>query len=75
MAESRSSRRSLASIEETAEYLGITRGALAQMRYMGTGPAFHKIGRKVVYDLAEVNAWLDSNRHEKTGETRIAAAR
>ena len=68
-------RRTLMSIEETAAYLNTTRGALAQARYMATGPAFHKVGRKVVYDLADVNAWLDSNRHEKTGETRIAAAR
>lgn len=70
-------RRPLASIEETVEYLGgvVTRGQMAQWRYMGTGPAFHKVGRKVLYDLDEVNAWLDSNRHEKTGESRSAAAR
>jgi predicted DNA-binding transcriptional regulator AlpA len=59
--------------ESVAEWLGTTPGALAQMRYMGKGPKFIKLGgRSIRYRAAEVSAWLDAQTRQQTGE-RIPA--
>lgn len=49
-------------------YPGTTRGAWAQHRYMGTGPAFLKIGRKIFYREEDVLAWEDNMAATKTGQ-------
>jgi hypothetical protein len=33
------------------------RDMLAQWRHKGTGPAFYRLGRKIVYRGADLNAW------------------
>lgn len=54
--------------EEVAEYLAVTPGALAQMRYEGTGPRFIKItGRAVRYRREDVDDWLESRIRHRTG--------
>lgn len=40
-----------------AAYLGHTVGTLQTYRWMGTGPRFRKIGRRVVYALGDLEAW------------------
>ena len=45
------------------EILG-DRDKLAQWRHKGVGPAYYKIGRKVVYRGSDLNAWLAANRVE-----------
>lgn len=58
----------LATPTEVAEYLGMTTGALAQMRYRGTGPAFVKASaRKVLYRWTDIQDWLTANTHTITG--------
>lgn len=52
---------------EVAEYLGTSVAALAQHRYRGTGPAFIKAGRKVLYRWSAVEDWLNANTHTITG--------
>ena len=45
-----------------ANRMGITTGALAQMRYRGTGPKFVKIGKRTVrYRWEDVEAWIEAN--------------
>lgn len=45
-----------------------TTGALAQMRYLGTGPQFIKIGGKSVrYRRSDINAWLEQKTRQRTG--------
>jgi hypothetical protein len=39
------------------------REKLAQWRHKGVGPAFYKLGRKVIYSGADLNAWAEANRH------------
>lgn len=53
--------------DQLAEYLGTTTGNLAQLRYRGTGPAFVKAGRRVLYRETDVQAWLDANTRTQTG--------
>lgn len=48
---------------DAALVLGISSSALAKLRHYGRGPAYCKIGRRVVYRLADLQDWLDA--HER----------
>ncbi len=52
--------------EDLAELLSVTTGQLAQMRYLGTGPAYVKVGTRVRYALSDVRTWLDQQRRART---------
>lgn len=48
-------------------YLGLDSvGALAQMRYRGTGPRFIKIGKLVRYRDSDIKEWLEQNVKDRT---------
>ena len=57
---------------QLSEYLGLSVGACAQMRYLGTGPRFVKVGRLVRYFLVDVEAWLAENAKTRTDDARCA---
>lgn len=40
------------------------RDKLAQWRHKGVGPAFYKLGRKIIYRGADLNAWAEAQRVE-----------
>jgi hypothetical protein len=40
------------------------REKLAQWRHKGMGPAFYRLGRKIIYRGADLNAWAEANRVE-----------
>ncbi|WP_367402486.1 helix-turn-helix transcriptional regulator [Kocuria marina] len=52
---------------QLAEYLSTNVQGLAQMRYLGTGPAFVKLGKRVMYRENDVQSWLEQNTHTQTG--------
>jgi predicted DNA-binding transcriptional regulator AlpA len=60
----------LATPSEVAEYLRSSAAALAQLRYMGTGPRFIKVGRRVLYRWSDVSDWLDLNTMQRTDDLR-----
>ncbi|KAJ01449.1 helix-turn-helix transcriptional regulator [Sulfitobacter mediterraneus] len=37
---------------------------LAQWRHKGMGPAFYKLGRKIIYRGSDLNAWAEAQRVE-----------
>lgn len=45
---------------EASEATGIPIGTLNYWRHIGTGPAYAKVGRKVLYAPATVWAWIDA---------------
>ncbi len=45
-----------------AALLGFTVGTMQTYRWMGTGPAFRKIGRRVVYSAEALTAWRDAQQ-------------
>lgn len=56
-----------------AAHLGTTVAALANMRYRGLGPKFIKVSAKAVrYRNSDVNAWLDAQTRQQTGERATA---
>jgi hypothetical protein len=50
------------SAKETAELLRTTPGQLANLRMRGEGPAYIKQQRKCLYDIRDVESWLDRRR-------------
>ena len=47
------------------------REKLAQWRHRGVGPAFYRLGRKIIYRGADLNAWAEASRVEpKNGRGR-----
>jgi len=44
-------------VKEAADYLGLSKSTLDKFRHFGTGPRFFKLGRSVIYDVADLDAW------------------
>lgn len=50
-----------------AKYLGVSVAWLKKARCEGTGPRYVKIGRAVVYRIADLDAFLDAHSVESEG--------
>lgn len=57
---------SLTAPEVLAEMLSVTTGQLAQMRYLGTGPEYVKVGTRVRYALTDIQTRLAKHRRSRT---------
>ena len=44
------------------------REKLAQWRHKGVGPAYYKLGRKIIYHGKDLNAWVSLHRYDPGGE-------
>lgn len=42
------------------------REKLAQWRHKGIGPAFYRLGRKIIYRGPDLNAWAEAHRVDPT---------
>jgi predicted DNA-binding transcriptional regulator AlpA len=51
-----------------AEYLGCSISWLAKTRIKGGGPKYAKLGRKVLYPYAELDAWIQQRLTNSTSE-------
>ena len=56
----------------TASYLGVSTSFLNKSRVSGFGPPFLKIGAKVLYEVADLDAWLARRRRSSTSESSEA---
>jgi predicted DNA-binding transcriptional regulator AlpA len=56
-----------------AEYLGDAESTLEKRRVSGDGPPIIRLGRVIVYDTRDLDAWLASRRRRSTSETDNAA--
>ena len=50
----------LLNTKEAAEKLGLSPGTLEVWRCLGKGPRYIKIGRRVGYDLKDLDAYVES---------------
>ena len=55
-------------VEAAAVLTGLSVSTLNKLRIYGEGPAYLKLGRRVAYDVADLNAWLASKRRRSTSE-------
>jgi hypothetical protein len=53
---------------EAAEFLRLAAGTLQNRRVAGNGPAFMKLGAKVVYSRADLLAWAEAQRRTSTSD-------
>lgn len=51
---------------EAAAYLRLSPRTLEKHRVIGGGPRFHKFGRRVMYALADLEAWAGERSFETT---------
>ena len=57
---------------QAAVYLGIGARTLARMRAAGEGPRHARIGRRVIYDIADLDAWIEEFKSPVAGRARRA---
>lgn len=58
---------------EAAAALRLSKQRLAEMRLEGSGPAFIKAGRTVLYSQADLQSWIALNRRRSTSEKKAVA--
>ena len=54
--------------KDAAIYSGSTESTLEKKRLAGTGPRYIKLGRRVLYDLRDLDEWLDAQKRQSTSE-------
>ena len=60
---------------DAARLLSLSQSTLAKLRLTGKGPAYCKLGRRVVYRLEDLTAWLEKNRRLSTSELGMGGRR
>ena len=56
------------SAQVAARFVGLSESTLAKLRLNGNGPAYCKLGRRVVYRLADLDEWLQSRVARDTSD-------
>jgi len=59
---------------EAAKYAGVSASLLNKLRCRGGGPPFLKLCDRVLYDRADLDAWIYSHRRTSTSEYQSAEA-
>ena len=55
---------------EAARFLSLSGRTLEKHRTYGTGPAYHKLGGRVVYAIDDLKAWADRGAVTSTSDPR-----
>ena len=55
---------------EAARFLGLSGRTLEKHRYFGTGPAYRRIGGRVVYSVEDLAAWVARGSVTSTSDPR-----
>ena len=53
---------------DAAAYCGLAKSTFEKLRVTGGGAPFLKIGRTVVYDVDDLDNWLDGKRRTSTSD-------
>ncbi len=56
---------------EAARFLGLSDRTLEKHRTYGTGPAYRKLGGRVVYALDDLQAWADRGTKTSTSDPGV----
>ena len=56
---------------EAARILGLSGRTLEKHRTYGTGPAYRKLGGRVVYSLEDLKAWADRGAKTSTSDPGV----
>ncbi len=63
-------------VSEASRFLGLSKSTLDKLRISGGGPTYLQLGRRVLYDVADLEAWLTSKRRSSTSDNgyRVGAS-
>jgi hypothetical protein len=61
--------------DEAAAFLRLSPRTLEKQRVIGGGPRFRKFGRRVLYAIADLEAWAESRTFEMTSDPGYATPR
>ncbi|MBW4093657.1 MAG: helix-turn-helix domain-containing protein [Proteobacteria bacterium] len=53
---------------EAAKFLGLSGRTLEKHRTFGTGPAYRKLGGRVIYRLEDLQAWAEAGARSSTSD-------
>jgi len=56
--------REFLNIDEAAEFIGVSRQTLDKWRMDATGPAVHRVGRRVLYSIGDLRTFMEGHRSE-----------
>jgi transposase-like protein len=59
----------LMNTSDVAKKLGVQPNTLEKWRLQGEGPPHYRLGRRVLYEIADVTAWLEQRRVGSTSAT------
>ena len=54
--------------EDAATYLGVARQTLAKLRWSGDSPPYFKVGRRVLYEKDDLDAWISQRKRRSTSD-------
>jgi predicted DNA-binding transcriptional regulator AlpA len=58
----------LLNAQKAADWTGLSTSTLAKLRLTGNGPTYSKLGRRVVYRVGDLDAWIEAHRFKSTSE-------
>jgi hypothetical protein len=61
--------------EQAGAHLNLSPRTLEKFRTIGGGPRFRKLGRRIVYKVADLDAWAESRACESTSDPAYTALR
>lgn len=62
----------LKNAHEAAGYLGLSVSTLAKLRLTGEGPRYVRLGRRVLYDPSDLDAWISARKRTSTSDVEGA---
>jgi predicted DNA-binding transcriptional regulator AlpA len=62
-------------VKEAAAFLHVSTSFLDKLRVKGGGPIYSKVGAKVIYDAADLEAWIDLRKRVSTSAASAPAPR
>lgn len=60
--------------KDAASYLGLSKSTLEKMRVTGGGPIYSALGRIVVYEVGDLDAYVEARKRRSTSELVPEAA-
>jgi excisionase family DNA binding protein len=61
-------------VSQAAEYVPCGVSTLNKLRVSGGGPRFIKLGGRILYDVRDIDKWMDENKHDSTSDLGRRAA-
>jgi predicted DNA-binding transcriptional regulator AlpA len=55
-------------VAEAAKYVSLSASTLNRLRVSGGGPRYAKLAGKVLYDVADLDQWIEDSKRGSTSE-------